>query len=259
MSRAKLSACIIARDEQDRIEACIESLSFCDEVVVVDSHSTDRTRELAERMGARVIEREWPGYGPQMAFAVGAASNDWVLCVDADERIGPELRDEIVALRDAGFPGEVGWSMPRCSRYLGRWIRHGTWYPDRQLRLFDRRHGRWTEAPVHETVRVEGRVGRLRGDLLHEPYRELADHMRTIDRYSTLSAQAAHDRGRRAHAWDLVGRPAWRFLRFYVFRFGFLEGWRGVLLAHLAAHYVRLKYAKLLVLGRPRATGGGER
>lgn len=246
----KLSACVIAKDEADRIGACLASLAFCDELLVVDSHSTDRTREVAAEHGARVIERDWPGYGPQKAFAVGAARHDWVLCLDADERVDDALRAEIEGLRARGFPGHAGWNARRCSKYMGRWIRRGTWYPDRQMRLFDRRRGNWNDNPVHEFVVLEGSVGRLRGEILHEPFRELADHLRTIERYTDLAARRDFDRGKRASVLDLVTRPTWRFIRFYFLRLAILEGWRGLLLAYLAAHYVRLKYAKLLVLAR---------
>jgi glycosyltransferase involved in cell wall biosynthesis len=250
MDRASLSACIIARDEEDRLGDCLASLAFCDEVVVVDAHSTDRTREIAEAAGARVIEREWPGHVAQKEFAIRQARNDWVLCIDADERVSPPLEKEIVALRDLGFPERAGWRMPRLSCYLGRWIRHGTWYPDHQLRLFDRRRGRWTGRDPHDRVELDGPAGRLRGDLLHHPYRSLEDHLATIDRYTTGSAALLHEQGRRARVIDLVVRPPWRFLRFYVLAGGWREGWRGLLMAYLAAHYVRLKYAKLWLLER---------
>lgn len=241
-----LSAVVICMNEADRIEACLESLAFCDEIVVVDSHSTDDTRERAAAAGARVIERDWPGFGPQKQFAVAAAQHDWVLCLDADERVSPTLRAEIEALRADGLEARSAWSAPRCSKYLGKWIRRGVWYPDRQLRLFDRRRGTWDDAQVHEKVRIEGPVGELRGDILHEPYRALGDHLATIDKYTTLMADKAAARGKRARWWNLLFNPTLRFLRSYVFRLGFLDGWRGFLIACLAAQYVRMKYAKLL-------------
>lgn len=246
-------------NEADRIGDCLASLDFCDEQLVVDSHSTDATREVAKGCGARVIERDWPGYAAQKEFAVREAANDWVLSLDADERVSPELRAEIVALREAGFPERGGFSMPRCSRYLGRWIRRGTWYPDRQLRLFDRRRGRWGGLDPHDRVELEGPAGRLRGEILHEPYRSLAEHLQTIDRYTTIRADELHRAGARARLADLVLRPAVRFVRFYWLRLGFLDGWRGLLLAYLAAHYVRLKYAKLYVRqrGARSDTGSG--
>jgi len=249
-TRPPLSACIIAMDEEDRIGDCLASVAFCDEIVVVDSHSSDRTREVAAAAGARVIERDWPGHVAQKEFAIRAARHDWVLCVDADERVTPALAREIEALRDAGFPGRAGWRFPRLSRYLGAWVRRGTWYPDRQLRLFDRRRGRWAGHNPHDRVELEGPVGTLAGHLEHYPYRTLAEHLETIDRYTTTMAEGMRARGRRASVLDLVLRPPVRFLRFYVLKGGFLLGWRGLLLAYLAAHYVRLKYAKLLVLER---------
>jgi glycosyltransferase involved in cell wall biosynthesis len=249
-TRPGLSACIIARDEEDRLPGCLDSLRFCDELLVVDSHSRDRTRELAAAAGARVIERDWPGHVAQKEFAIRAASHDWVLCVDADERISPELAAEIEALRAQGFDGACGYVVPRRSRYLGRWIRHGTWYPDWKLRLFDRRRGRWGGRDPHDRVEVEGATRRLRGELLHEPYRSFEEHLATIDRYTTTMAEQLHAEGRRAHLLDLVWRPPLRFLGFYVLRGGCLDGWRGLLLAYLAAHYVRLKYAKLWLRSR---------
>ena len=246
--REKISACIIAMDEADRIGECLDSLAFCDEIVVVDSHSSDATRDVAADKGAFVIERDWPGHVAQKEFAVRAASHDWVLCVDADERLSPELAREIQGLRDAGFPDHAGWRFPRLSNYLGTWVRYGTWYPDLQLRLFDRRRGSWGGNNPHDRVELEGNVGRLAGDLVHFPYRNFAEHLATIDRYTTIMAEGLLERGRRGSWFDLILRPPVRFLRFYVLKRGFLLGWKGLVLAYLAAHYVRLKYAKLLVL-----------
>lgn len=248
-----ISACIITRDEGDRIEECLRSLAWCDEVVVVDSHSTDDTRARAAALGARVIERDWPGFAAQKEFAVRAAAHDWVLVVDADERVSDPLRDEIIARRAAAFGGAAAFSLPRCSQYLGRWIRHGTWYPDRSVRLFDRRLGRFAAKAtydLHERVVVDGPVVALQRDLLHIPYRSLSEHLRTIDRYTTIMAEGLQARGRRARVSDLVLHPAWRFFQFYVLKAGFRDGWRGLLLAYLAAHYVRLRYAKLLAMQR---------
>ena len=247
-ARPKLSACIIAMNEADRIEDCLTSLDFCDEIVVVDSHSSDATREIAASLGAEVIERDWPGHVAQKEFAIRAARHDWVLCVDADERISPELRQQILSLRDAGFESAAGWRMPRLSSYFGRYMRRGGWYPDLQLRLFDRRRGRWAGYDPHDRVELEGDIAVLRGDLLHHPYRCLSDHLATIDRYTTTMAQGMFDRGLRARPFDLWLHPAVRFFRFYFLKLGLLAGWRGFLQASLAAHYVRLKYAKLLEL-----------
>jgi glycosyltransferase involved in cell wall biosynthesis len=252
-TRPGLSACIIARDEEDRLPACLDSLGFCDEILVVDSHSRDRTREVAAERGARVIVREWPGHVAQKEFAIREARHDWVLCVDADERISPALAEEIVRLRQVRFDGCAGYYLPRLSRYLGRWIRHGTWYPDWKLRLFDRRRGRWGGRDPHDRVELErdAATRRLRGEMLHDPYRSFAEHLATIDRYTTTMAEQLHADGRRARLSDIALRPPLRFLGFYVLRGGCLDGWRGLLLAYLAAHYVRLKYAKLWVRQRP--------
>ena len=252
MTRALLSCCIIAMDEEERLGACLDSVAFCDEIVVVDSHSTDKTRELAAARGARVIERDWPGHVAQKEFAVRAAQYDWVLCVDADERVSDELRAELEALRTAGFPVHAGWRFPRLTHYLGTWVRHGTWYPDLQLRLFDRRRGKWGGHDPHDRVELAAgaSVGRLRGDLFHHPYRNLAEHLATIEQYTTIMARGLFERGRRASLGDLVLRPWVRFLRFYVLKRGFLLGRKGLILALLAAHYVRLKYVKLWLLER---------
>lgn len=245
-----LSACIITYEEADRIEACIRSVAFCDEVVVVDSHSTDGTRERAAALGARVIERDWPGYRSQKDFAVASCRNDWVLCLDADERVSDALRGEIERLRAAGFEGYAGWSIPRITDYFGRFLRHGNAYPDRLVRLFDRRRGGWIGREIHENTRVTGRVGRLRGHLLHYSYRSLTDHEQRMQRYAQLMAQSMHASGRRAGLGAVVLHSAWRFLRGYVLRLGFLDGWRGLVFALVEASYVRQKYLKLFLLGR---------
>jgi glycosyltransferase involved in cell wall biosynthesis len=245
-----VSACIVAMNEEDRLGACLDSLEWCDELIVVDSHSTDKTRELAAARGARVIERDWPGHIAQKEFAVRAARHDWVLCVDADERVSPQLRAAIEAARKGGFAATAGYEVSRVSSYFGRWIRHGTWYPDWKLRLFDRRRGGWGGRDPHDHAQVDGAVQRLAGDLFHEPYRNFDEHLRTIDRYTTTMAEQMRAEGRRARLVDVILRPPARFLVFFVWRRGFLDGWRGLLLAYLAAHYVRLKYAKLWVLAR---------
>lgn len=243
-------------NEEDRIGDCLASLDFCDEVVVVDSHSTDRTREIAAATGARVIERDWPGFGPQKDFAAREAAHDWILSLDADERVSPELRDEILALRDRGFPGHAGWHMPRLSSYLGGWIRHGLWYPNRQLRLYDRRRGRWDEREPHPRVAVDGPVGRLAGDLLHLPYRSFSDHLSAVHKYTDTQARDLYARGRRARPWNLTLNPAFHFIRHYLLRLGFLDGWRGLVLAFVGAQYTQLKYVRILILQRNGESSG---
>ena len=246
----RLSACIITYNEADRIEACLRSVSFCDELIVVDSHSSDATRTLAAALGARVIERDWPGYRSQKQFAVDAAANDWVLCLDADERVTPELRAEIETLRTGDFADHAGWSVPRITEYFGRFLRHGNAYPDRLIRLFDRRRGGWIGEEIHENTRVRGPVGRLRGQLQHYSYRSLGDHQARMARYADLMARALYARGRRCGLATILVNPQWRFLRGYFLRLGLLDGWRGLVFALVEANYVRRKYLQLYLLGK---------
>jgi glycosyltransferase involved in cell wall biosynthesis len=243
-----LSVCIITYNEADRIEGCVRSVGFCDEIVVVDSHSSDSTRAIAQALGARVIERDWPGYRSQKQFAVDSASNDWVLCLDADERVTSALRAEIESLRAAGFEGYAGWSVPRITDYFGRFLRHGNAYPDRLIRLFDRRRGGWIGEEIHENTRVTGRVGRLSGHLEHFSYRSLTDHHNRMARYADLMARALHARGKRSGLTKVLVNPLWRFFRGYVIRLGFLDGWRGLVFALVEANYVRRKYLELYML-----------
>jgi glycosyltransferase involved in cell wall biosynthesis len=249
-SRSGLSACIITYNEADRIEACIRSLTFCDEIIVVDSHSMDDTRARAAALGAHVIERDWPGYRSQKQFAVDAAHHEWVLCLDADERVSEALRGEIEALRERGFAGGHGWSIPRITDYFGRFLRHGNAYPDRLVRLFDRRHGRWTGREIHENTTVDGRVGFLRGHLEHFSYRSLSDHQARMQRYAELMARSLHDGGRRCGLAAVLINPAWRFVRGYLLRLGFLDGWRGLVFALVEAGYVQSKYLHLYMRSR---------
>jgi glycosyltransferase involved in cell wall biosynthesis len=249
VTRPSLSVCVVTKDEARNVGECIESADFAQEWVVVDSHSRDATRDIAASRGARVVERDWPGHVEQKNFAIDQASNDWVLCLDADERVSPELRASILAALDRTDPPE-GFEMARRTRYLGRWIRHGGWYPDAKVRLFRRSKGRWGGVNPHDRVRVEGRVERLRGDLLHHSYRSIADHLRTIDSFTTIAAREKHARGGRAGVASLVFRPFGKFLRMYLLRAGLLDGAPGFVVAVTGAFYVFLKYAKLWELQR---------
>lgn len=246
-----LSACIITYNEAGRIEACIDSLAFCDEVVVVDSGSTDATRELAEARGARVLVRPFDGYRTQKDFCVRQARRDWVLCLDADERVSAPLRASIEAARAGGFTGHAGYRFARATEYFGKYLRHGNAYPDHVLRLFDRRRGGWRNGrEIHEHVSVDGPVGTLRGDLEHHAYRSFADQLGRLERYARMMAEHMHAEGRRAHVGNFVLNPAWRFLRGYVLRAGFLDGWRGLVYAYVKSNYVRQKFIKLWLLNR---------
>ena len=216
---------------------------------MVDSGSTDRTREVAERHGARVISHPWEGYARQKNFAAAQAKFPWVLSIDADEVVTPELAAELRQLKETGPGDAAAFRMPRLACYQGRWIRHSGWYPDSKLRLYDRRRGRWVGDYVHERVEVDGPVRDLRGDLQHFTCDSLAEHFRTTDRYTTLAAQEAYDQGGRwilprAITWMLAG-PPWKFLETYFLRQGFRDGFPGTVIAAMAGYYVFQKYAKL--------------
>jgi glycosyltransferase involved in cell wall biosynthesis len=246
---AKLSVTVITLNEAAHIEACLASVAWADERLVVDSGSTDGTPDLARAAGARVIARDWRGYADQKNAAAADAAHDWILSIDADERVTPDLAAEIRE-RLAGEPSDAGYRMPRVTWHLGRWIRTTDWYPDFQLRLYDRRRARWTPRRVHESVEAAGPVGRLRHELQHLAYRDLAHHHRTMDRYTTLAAAEMHEAGRRAGVADLVLHPPAAFLRNYVLRRGFADGVPGFIISAMNAHYVFLKFAKLWALGR---------
>jgi glycosyltransferase involved in cell wall biosynthesis len=239
----KISATIITLNEERNIARAIESLRCCDEVVVVDSGSSDRTRELAEMRGARFLVHPWPGYASQKNFAAEQASHDWILSIDADEALSEALETEILALRQTD-PRHAAYSMPRLAQYLGRWIRHSGWYPDRKIRLYDRRQAAWRGDYVHESVAVRGDVGRLQGDLLHFTCSSLREHLLTMDRYTTLAARELRARGKRIGWRQLLLDPPWAFFRAWVLQRGFLDGLPGLAIAYMAALYSFLKYAK---------------
>lgn len=252
----RLSACVITLNEADRIDACLASLTFCDEIVVVDSGSSDGTRERAEARGVRVIEHAFEGFRAQKDFAVSQARQDWVLCLDADERVTPALRASIEAARDAGFVGAAGYRFARCTEYFGAFLHHGNAYPDRVLRLFDRRRGGWRAGrEIHEHAVVDGNVLTLAGDLEHRAYRSLDDQLARYRRYAAMMADHMQVSGRRARLANLMLNPGWRFVRGYMLRAGFLDGWRGFVFACMEADYVREKFARLWLL-QHGASGG---
>jgi glycosyltransferase involved in cell wall biosynthesis len=240
-----LSVAIITRNAEAELDACLASISFADEV---DSGSTDGTLGLAARHGARVIQKEWLGFGPQKQFAVEAASHDWVLCVDADERVSADMRDAILA--ELKSPLGFVYAVARRNRFLGRWLAHGEGYPDWSVRLFHRAHARWSRDPVHEKIIAESPVRRLPGDLLHDSAESLEKYLDKQNRYTSLQAEALHAAGRRASLLQLVFSPILRFVKFYVLRLGFLDGLPG--LVHIAIGCMNsfCKYAKLIALER---------
>ena len=240
---------MITKNEEDRLGPCLESAAFADEIVVVDSGSTDRTREIAGEHGARVTEQEFLGHVEQKNHAVSLAATDWVLCLDADERVTPELRDAIErSLASPDLP--AAFSMARRTFYLGRWIDHGGWYPDRKVRLFDRTKARWGGVNPHDRVEVDGETRALDGDIEHYSYRSISDHLKQIDFFTTIAAKEKAAAGLRPRLWRLLLHPIGKVLRMYVVKLGFLDGRAGFIVAVLGGYYVFLKYAKLWELSR---------
>ncbi len=241
---APLSVAVITLNEEQNLPACLASVDWADEVVVCDSGSTDATLEFAQCAGARTFQDAWRGFAGHKNLAVERCRNAWVLVLDADERVTPALRHAIEAvLSDTGALD--GYFIPRRNYFLGRWIRGGGWYPDASLRLFRRGKGRFADRPVHEAVVLQGRSGRLEAPLDHFTYRSVHDFFLRMDRYAALAADEMWAAGRRAHVGDLAVRPGWTFLRMYVFQGGFVDGWRGLVLAGLYACYTFAKYAYL--------------
>jgi len=246
-----LSAVLITYNTGDQLAACLKSLAFVDEIVVVDSDSDDDTRAVAAQHGARVIRHAWRGFGPQKRFAVEQASNDWVLCIDADEQVPPALAETI--LETLRQPRHVAYQMPRTNRFMGLYLRHGEGYPDWSLRLFDRRHAQWSDDSVHEKVVSDGPVGRLRSrqGLLHHSAESLAVYLEKQNRYTSLQAEALDAAGEKASFVRLLLSPALRFIKFYVLRLGFLDGLPGLVHIAIGCFNSFAKYAKLRALQVP--------
>jgi glycosyltransferase involved in cell wall biosynthesis len=252
--RKRLSICVITANEAERLRGCLESVAWADEVVVVDADSTDKTVLIAREFTDHVFVRPWPGFAAQKNFALSQASGDWLLSLDADERVTPEARAAIERVLAQNGP-HAGYAFPRRNIFWGRWVRHGGLYPDWQLRLFRRGAGEFLDQAVHESVRVAGPVARLDAPLLHTSYRDLEDFLTRSNRYSTLAAEEWVRRGRAASVADLLMRPLGRFLSMYVLRGGFLDGWRGLVLALLYAHYVFLRSLKVWERTRAQPRG----
>ncbi len=239
----KISATIITLNEERNVARAIESLRCADEIVVVDSGSTDRTVEIAEKLGARVVETAWPGYANQKNYAAAQSSHDWILSLDADESLSEALEAEIWRLKK-GEPDCDAYTMPRLAKYLGRWIHHSGWYPDRKVRLYDRRKCTWVGKFVHETVKVEGKLGHLDANLLHFTCDSLSEHLRTMDRYTTLAARQLIESGEQPTFTRILLTPPWTFFQTYILKMGFLDGLEGLAIANMAAFYNFVKYAK---------------
>lgn len=241
---SKLTVTVITRNEAANIGPALESVRWADEIVVVDAESQDETVDIARRFTDRVVVRPWPGYAAQKNFAAEQASHDWILSLDADERVSPALADEIRHALEGDSP-LAGYRIPRVTYHLGRWVRSTDWYPDRQLRLYHRQRARWEGRHVHESVRPEGPTGTLRHELQHYAYRDVAHHFQTMDRYTTLAARQLFEEGRRATWIDLLVRPRLVFFRNYVLRGGFRDGMAGLIISAMNSYYVGVKFAKL--------------
>ena len=251
-TRQPLSVAIITLNAASQLEACLQSARFADEIVVVDSGSTDGTQALAEHHGARVIQQDWLGFGPQKQFAVEAARHDWVLCLDADERVTPALQSAIEAVLEIGqnsastAAAPHAYRFPRCNRFLGRYLKHGEGYPDWSLRLFNRRHARWSDDAVHEKVVSDGTIGTLAGDLLHDSAESLSSYLTKQNRYTSLAADMALAAGKRSSVGRVALSPLVRFIKFYFVRQGFRDGLPGFVHIAIGCFNSMIKYAKML-------------
>lgn len=258
----KITATIIAFNEAAHIRQACEAVSWADEVIVVDSESTDATREIARECGARVIERAWPGFAAQKQFAADAATHEWIFSLDADERVSENLRASIEALREKNAEQLAdGYRIARKSFYMKRWIQGGDWYPDYQLRLYKKSRGRWAGAFIHESVKMDeaARVAKLAGDLLHYSISSVAEHHRIIgERYAPLAARQMFESGRRASYMNIAAAAPAAFLRSFILKGGFRDGLAGYTIARFAAHHAFLKYSLLWELQNQRRDGSEE-
>lgn len=242
----KISAVIIAGNEEQKIGDAIRSVEWADEVLVIDSESTDRTREIAVELGARLMTKPWAGFSKQKQFGVDNARNDWILSLDADERVSPELAAEIGSLNEMHEDKlQPGYKIPRLSYYMGRAIRHSGWYPDRQLRLFNRRKARWSDVLIHESVRIDNgsAPGFLKGEIIHRSVDNAAYHNAMIgERYAPLAARQMFENGRRTSPLMVATAGPAAFLSAYVLKTGFLDGFPGFCIARFAAHHAFMKH-----------------
>jgi glycosyltransferase involved in cell wall biosynthesis len=241
----RVSAVLITYNEEANIEAALKSLSgIADEIVVVDSFSTDRTVKMARAFTDKVVTRKWKDYSDQKNFADGLACHPWILSLDADERISDGLRTEILALRGED-PSCAGFSMPRLVFYLGRWIRHCGWYPDRKVRLFRKDAARWEGEYVHERLAISGEARCLKNPIHHFTYRSIGDHMARLDKFADLGAQKLYAQGRKCRWYHLLCLPLGRFLKAYVLKRGFLDGFAGIVVSVFNGYAIFVRYAKL--------------
>lgn len=245
-----LTAVIITLNAASQIGPCIDSVKFCDEVLVVDAGSTDATVQIAQMQGARVVHQEWLGYGPQKRFAVSLAMHDWVLCIDADEQVSERLRGNIIDELKA--PRAQAYEMPRCNRFMGRWLKHGEGYPDWSLRLFNRRFAGWSDDRIHEKVVSNVPALRLQGDLLHDTAETLEGYLTKQNRYTSLQAAQMAEEGIQPSLTKLLLSPMLRFIKFYMVRLGILDGVPGLVHIAIGTFNSFVKQAKLMCLQQRR-------
>ena len=250
MNTPKLSVTIITFNEESNIRDCLESIQWADEIIVVDSNSTDNTVSICREYTDQIILRDWPGFLRQKQFAQEQAKGEWILNLDADERLSPEASDEIKKEIINGTPDADGFVFPRQSYYLGRWIKHGGWYPDAKLRLIRKESGRWSGESLHEKLVCDGKVKRLSGRILHHVYRDIAHQLETVDSFSRISADIWMEKGKRFNLFLFLAKPPISFITTYFWKGGILDGIPGFIISVITSYYVFLKYAKLWELRR---------
>ena len=247
----KLTVILITLDEEKNLARCLESVKWADEIVVVDTYSQDRTKEIAGKYTDKMFDLKWPGFGPAKQFALEKAGGEWVLSVDADEVVSETLQTEIKQVLKADHSD--GYYVPRLSFFLGKWIRHGGWYPDYVLRLFRRQKARFTDSLVHEEVILNGKAGYLKADLLHYTVPDLERYLVKMTRCTSHSAQELFQKGRRAGLAGILFRPPAVFLKMYFWKLAFLDGFQGFLLAIFSSFHVLAKYSKLWYMGKSKS------
>lgn len=246
----KISAVIIALNEEDRIEDALKScLEVADEILLVDSYSTDKTVEIAKKYGAVIFKKKFEDYGSQKNFAMQKAKNEWVLNIDADERVSERLKEEILKLKKKSEIHADGFFINRKNFYFGRWIKHSGWYPDRKLRLFKKKKSRW-QGRIHERLLLEGETSTLAGDILHYTYRDMSDHVLRLNRYSRMQAEDIVKKGKKLLYLRTLLLPPVTFLRFYIWKAGFLDGFPGLAIALISSWATAMKYMKAIEIKR---------
>ncbi|MCC6275830.1 MAG: glycosyltransferase family 2 protein [Leptospiraceae bacterium] len=240
-----ISACIITLNEEDILDSCLKSLDFVDEIIIVDSHSTDKTLEIAKKYKAKIFLRNFDNYVNQKNFCLEQASNNWILAVDADEIVSQDLKKEIIQLKEKNFSEFEAFYLPRLSFYLGKWIYHGGWYPNYQIRLFKKDNAKFEGQLVHEKVTTSGKLSYLKNPLLHYSYKNISDHLKFIDKYSDLTAKERAREEKSSSVLLAVGKAFWKFIWMYFFRLGILDGKVGLIIAILGSYYNFLKYVKV--------------